>query len=110
MRAYSNALHIEPGADEKRIALARDIVAKRLGVVLISDVLAIRAEPSGVLCEVIDPYHGAHGTPKRYEALIANAEATLEASPLAETVAREQLKWLVVDDYGMGTRQLWPVV
>jgi hypothetical protein len=110
MRAYSDALHIEPGADEKRIALARDLVTKCLGVVLISDVLALRAEPSGILCEVIDPHHGAHGSKARYEALIANAKAALEASPLASAVASERLQWLVVDDYGMGTRQLWPVV
>jgi hypothetical protein len=81
-----------------------------LGVVLISDVVALRAEPAGIFCEVIDPYHGAHGSQQRYEALIANAKAALEASPLAGTVSSEQLQWLVVDDYGMGTRQLWPVV
>jgi hypothetical protein len=110
MRAFDNALHLTASASSERADLARVLLDTREGVVVLDAFVALRPENGGITCEVIVPSHSCNGNEQRYKELIVEAQALVRASPLAGFLAAKPLRWLVVDDYGMGTVQLWPVV
>ena len=92
----------------ERVELARSLLERGSAVVLIDDQLALRRSGDRVLCEVIDPFVDGIRSAHRFEALIESAHALLDDSLLSRLVTGEELEWIVVADYGMGTVQLWP--
>jgi hypothetical protein len=108
MNAYDSALHIDADASPQRLQLAASLLADRTAVVLLCGRLALRAEPERIVCEVLDPYHGERGSEARYRRLIEEAKQLLASSPISAAVRDKNHYWCVVDDYGMGTAQLWP--
>jgi hypothetical protein len=107
MSAYKDALALEPGASDERVALAADVLADGAGVVLFEGFLALRPTGRELLCEVVDPMPSTHRCANEYEVLVENARRALEASKLRARLPDLPRKWLVVEDYGTGTIELW---
>ena len=49
----------------------------------------------------------AHRCANEYEVLIENARRTLEGSKLYALLPQLPRKWVVVEDYGTGTVEVW---
>jgi hypothetical protein len=102
MSAYKNDLHINSHESGARLALAQELLNLAQGVVVIDDSLALRPTQEAVLCEVIVT------SPKQdYSSYIAAAKDLLACSTLSRWAQSKNLQWLVVDDYGTGTVELW---
>jgi hypothetical protein len=110
MRAFDNALHLTAGASPERVALARELLESRKGVVVLEGRVALRPEGGGITCEVIDPSHDSTGSEAHYERLVAEGQKLIEAFALVGFVEASPRRWIVVTDSGMGAVQLWPVV
>ena len=66
--------------------------------------LALRPVADGILCEVI----GRETNDLRhYKVAIESAQSLLETSALFSATVGKRLFWLVVEDYGTGTTELW---
>ena len=107
MHAYEDALQLSLDSSAQRVALARSFLTSCSGVIFLEEQLALRPQADRIICEVVDPYHGEHGSDERYRRLVENAQSLLDASQLSGAVAGKKLEWCVVDDYGMGTALLW---
>ena len=104
MSAYKHDLHICAGEVGPRAELAVELIATGKGVVVVEDSLALRPNGNELLCEVIVP---SPSVASRYEAAVLHARALLASSPVAAAVSGKRLAWLVVEDYGTGTTELW---
>lgn len=108
MSAYKDALAVDDTSSDQRLALAADLLASCNGVVLLDGALALRPTHSDILCEVIDPMPNAHRCAEEFKVLVENASRLLAASKLGTMLPQKPLHWLVVEDYGAGTVELWP--
>jgi hypothetical protein len=108
MSAYKHALVVDDASSEQRLLLAADVLNRCEGVVMLDGVVALRPTPEAILCEVIDPMPTAHRCAEEFKVLVENAELGLARSKLARLLPRKRLEWLVVEDYGTGTTELWP--
>ena len=108
MSAYKHALVVDEGASFRRLRLAAELLSNGRSVVVLDGVVALRATPSELLCEVVDATPSAHRCEEEYRVLIENAARALAQSSLSRFLPKKPLRWLVVDDYGTGTVQLWP--
>jgi hypothetical protein len=108
MSAYRHALIVDEASSEQRLLLAVGVLDRCEGVVMLDGVVALRPTPDAILCEVVDPTPTAHRCAEEFKALVENAQRGLAESRLAPLLARKALQWLVVDDYGNGTVELWP--
>jgi hypothetical protein len=77
-------------------------------VVLFEKQVALRRDGRRILFEVIDPYARGTDSAGRYQDLIASAQAMFNASALSRALPDVARDWIVVNDYGTGTVQLWP--
>jgi hypothetical protein len=102
MSAYKGDLHIRSDESGGRLALARELLATGQGVVVLDGILALRPDGGGILCEVI-----ADGSESDFASEVAGAQDLLARSTLDLHAISRKLQWLVVDDYGTGTRELW---
>ena len=102
MSAYKGDLHIKSDERGSRLALAQELLATRQGVVVLDSLLALRPFDGGILCEVI-----ATGSKEDFASQAARAQDLLAISTLRLPPAGRTLQWIVVDDYGTGTRELW---
>ncbi len=78
------------------------------GVVMLRSVVALRATPDAIWCEVIDPTPDSHRCAEEFKVLVENAAYALAESKLAAHLPRRPLQWRVVDDRGPGAVNLWP--
>jgi len=108
MPAYKHALVIDDASSEQRLLLAAKVLDRCEGVVMLDGVIALRPTPGAILCEVIDPTPAAHRCAEEFKVLVENAGHTLARSKLASRLPRRPLQWLVVEDDGAGTVELWP--
>ena len=108
MSAYKHALAVSLDDSQQRIELACSLLKRGESVVLLEGRLALRTDGDRILCEVIDPYSNGVQSAKRYEELVASGIALLRQSALSTQLPADRLQWLVVTDYGTGTKQLWP--
>jgi hypothetical protein len=106
MSAYKNALHVNADDHGQRMRLAEELLNRGETVVL-DEELALRPVSDGLLCEVIASSGTDRKDLERVNRAIKRGKALLRSSQLGELVAGRKLTWLVVDDYGMGTRVLW---
>lgn len=102
MSAYKDALHITVEQVGSRLALAQELLATGEGVVVLNSVLALRPSGPEFLAEVIATQSG-----RDFAEQVEAAKSLLAQSTLAASVNNHKLSWLVVDDYGMGTAELW---
>jgi len=108
MSAYRHALVIDDAASEQRLAFAAEVLERCEGIVMLYGVVALRPTPGATLCEVIDPMPTAHRCAEEFKVLVENAGRTLARSKLASRLPCRPLQWLVVEDDGAGTVELWP--
>ena len=108
MSAYRDALVVDDSSTDQRLALAAAVLERCEGVVLFDGVVALRPTPHAITCEVIDPAPNAHRCAEEFKVLVDNARLGLANSKLSKRLPSRPLEWLVVDDYGSGTVQLWP--
>lgn len=108
MDYYDHALRIDSASSAQRIALAADLLNNCEAVVLLNDSVALRPSPSEIVCEVIDPGTWQQRSSDDYRAMVAEAASILRNSALFHLLAPKSLRWLVVDNYGMGIGVLWP--
>jgi len=101
MSAYKDALHISDVETGQRLQLAIDLLLNGKGVVVIDDLLALRPFSGQILCEVISQ---GFATP---QVQIENAKKLLHESSIGDSLQGQQLQWLVVEDYGTGTIEVW---
>ena len=104
MSAYKNDLHIRANESGRRAQLAAELISTGQGVVVIEETLALRPNEGELLCEVISRPCSDVTT---YKAVVENARALLASSSLVAAASSKKLSWLVVEDYGMGTLELW---
>jgi len=107
MSAYKHAFVVDETSSEQRLAFAAKILDRCEGVVKLNGVIALRATPSVILCEVIDPTPTAHRCAEEFKVLVENADRMLARSMLASRLPPRPLHWLVVEDAGTGTVELW---
>jgi hypothetical protein len=108
MSAYKHALVIDDASSEQRLAFAAEVLERCEGIVMLDGVVALRPTPGAILCEVIDPMPTAHRCAEEFKVLVENAGRTFARSKLASRLPRRPLQWLVVEDDGTGTVELWP--
>lgn len=107
MSAYKGALGVDAEASDQQLALAAQVLADRSGVVVLQGVVALRPMRTELLCEVVDPMPSSHRCAVEYEVLVENARRALEASKLRDLLPPLPRTWLVVEDWGSGTSELW---
>jgi hypothetical protein len=103
MSAYKDALHITSDESGSRLALAQDLLGTGQGVVVLDGFLALRPTPEGLLAEVI-----SDGASRDPAALVGAARSLLDQATLVLHV--QPYAFLVVDDYGTGTSEIWRAV
>ena len=102
MSAYKGDLHIKSDERGLRLALAQELLATRQGVVVLDSLLALRPFDGGIICEVI-----ARRSKDDFASQAALAQDLLVNSTLRLPPTARNLHWIVVDDYGTGTQELW---
>ena len=107
MSAYKDALHITPKEAGSRLSLATELLSGCKAVVLVADRLALRPMPDRILCEVITQVPEAARDPSAHQSEVESAKRMLQASTIGSLLEGQRLEWLVVDDYGTGTTELW---
>lgn len=107
MSAYRNALAVSAAASDERLTLAAEMLASGRGVVMLEAVVAVRSAGSHIRCEVVDPMPAARRCENEFEVLVENAQRMLESSTLGKVLPDLPREWLVVEDNGTGTVELW---
>ncbi len=107
MSAYRDALSISADSSDQRLELAAEILAAGTGVVMFNDTVALRPTRTCLLCEVVDPAPSSRRCENEFEVLVENARTMLDSSRLRQRLPNIPRKWLVVEDYGTGTAELW---
>jgi hypothetical protein len=107
MSAYRNALSIDADSSDRRVEQAAEMLAARAGVVMFHDTIALRATPTCLMCEVVDPTPASRRCDNEFEVLVENAQRMLESSKLGTRLPDIPRKWVVVEDCGADTVELW---
>lgn len=100
-------LVISAGASEQRLALATDLLERCEGIVILEGVGTLTPKSDCIECAVADPAPGAARCEEEYKALVENAARALSATKLGAHLPDRPLRWVVVDDDGMGVIELW---
>jgi hypothetical protein len=107
MSAYRHALAIDADSPAERLTLAAQRLREREGVVLLDGVIALRLTRHELVCEVVDPEPSAHRCALEYEVLVENARRVLESSRLHDLLPELPRAWVVVEDTGASTVEVW---
>lgn len=107
MSAYRDAFSIDADSSDERLELAAEILATGTGVVMFGETVALRPTPTCLFCEVVDPAPGSRRCENEFEVLLENARRMLDSSRLWKRLPDTPRKWLVVEDHGTGTVELW---
>ena len=70
--------------------------------------LALRRMKEYVLCEVITQLQPHEHQEEKLAEEINQAKDLLKNSTIQNLVKEYKLKWLVIEDYGSGSVQIWP--
>jgi hypothetical protein len=107
MSVFKEALTIDSGSSKERLELAKEMLSRGAGVVIYENTVALSLAPTYLLCEVVDPMPSARRCENEFEVLVENARRMLESSRLKEFLPDLPCRWLVVEDHGTGTVELW---
>ena len=110
MSAYKDALYLDSTSSEQRLQLAANLLLTGEVVVLLEGCLALRPYGGRITCEVIDEWSEAQHSQAEYEAMLGRGKSLLFSSKLGSMIPLDRLDWVVVQDYGTGTTQVWPAV
>lgn len=106
MSAYRDAFAIGADSSDQRLDRAAEILAAG-GIVLLDNTVALRPTETCLLCEVVETAPSARLCEHEFEVLVENAQRVLDASRLGKRLPDMPRKWLVVEDDGTGTVELW---
>lgn len=104
---YKNALTVDETSPEARLSLAAEILERCKGVVILNNRLALRPEAGRILCEVIDLAPSSHRCAEEFAVLVENAQRALASSKLKSKLPKRPMEWLVVENCGADTVELW---
>jgi hypothetical protein len=107
MTAYREAVVVDSGSSNERVAVAANELSSGTGVVLLEGTVALRSLGTHVLCDVIDPIPATRKCENEFGVLVENAQRLLEASRLGALLPRLPCRWRVVEDRGAGAVELW---
>lgn len=107
MSAYKDAFAVDSRSSDQSLALAVEVLARRMGVVMFEHSVALRRMQAELLCEVVDPSPSNHRCDMEFEVLVENARRALEGSRLGRSLPDLPRRWLVVEDNGTRTVELW---
>jgi hypothetical protein len=107
MSAYRDALFVDANSSDECLDLATEILVTGAGVVLFDEAIALSPTPTCLICEVIDPAPASRRCENEYEVLVENAQRMLDSSRLGKRLPDIPRKWLVVEDCGTGSVELW---
>ena len=107
MSTYKHALVVDDTSSEQVLALAAVVLDRCEGIVMLDGVVALRPAPGVIRCEIIDPNPTAHRCAEEFKVIVENASRGLAGSKLASRLPHRPIQWLVVEDYGTGTVELW---
>ena len=100
-------LLIDDSSSEQRLTLAAELLDRCAGVVILDGVATLRPSPGEIECSVTEPTGTMARCEEEYKVLVENAARALRASRLGRRLPDRPLRWIVVDDYGTGTAELW---
>lgn len=100
-------LLIDDSSSEQRLTLAAELLDRCMGVVILDGVATLWPGPGEIECVVTEPTGALARCEEEYKVLVENAARALEASELGRRLPNRPLRWVVVDDYGTGTAELW---
>ena len=101
MSAYKDALHLSSAEQGPRLQLAEEVLARGDAVVVLDGALALRPQSDEILCEVISSRSNAPVVQ------VEQARQLLRDSTLGDVASKRKCRWLVVEDYGTGTVEVW---
>ena len=104
---YEDALVIDDASSEQSLEQARALLERSEGMVILDGRIALRPGPDAMHCEVIDPEPESHRCAEEFKVMVENASRRLAASKLASRLPRRPIRWLVVEDRGTETVELW---
>src|SRR5688572_11593642 len=102
-----DTLVIDESSSEQRLRLAAELLDRCNGVVVLEGVVTLWPRPSEIECAVADPMPSIARCEEEYKVLVENAARDLQASKLARRMPDRPLRWVVVNDYGNGSVELW---
>ena len=100
-------LLIDDSSSEQRLTLATDLLDRCAGVVILEGVATLWPRPDEIECSVTEPSGTVARCEEEYKVMVENAARALQASRLGRRLPDRPLRWVVVDDYGTGTAELW---
>lgn len=107
MSTYRDAISIDANSTNERLELAAEILATGAGVVMFDGTVVLRPTPTCLLCEVVDSSPTSRRCENEFEVLVENAQRMLDSSRFRKHLPDTPRQWLVVEDCGTGTRELW---
>ena len=102
-----DTLVIDESSSEQRLQLATELLEDCNGVVVLDGIATLWPRSTEFECAVAIPSHSIAKCEEEYKVLVENAARALQASKLASRMPERPLRWVVVDDYGNGSVELW---
>ena len=102
-----DTLVIDESSSEQRLQLAAELLESCSGVVVLDGVVTLWPRPTDTECAVAVTVHSIARCEEEYKVLVENAARTFQASKLAPRMPDRPLRWVVIDDYGRGSVELW---
>ena len=106
-RSPVDTLVIDNSSSDQQLALAQELLESCRGPVALEGVATLWPSPAHIECAVADPAPGAARCEEEYKVLVENAARALRSSKLGARLPDRPLRWLVVDDGGVGSVELW---
>ncbi len=100
-------LLVNDSSSEQRLTLAAELLDRCAGVVILEGVATLWPSPGEIECSVSEPPGTVARCEEEYKVLVENAARALQASRLGRRLPNRPLRWVVVDDDGKGTAELW---
>ena len=102
-----NTLVIDDFASDQRLALAAELLERSSGVVVLDGVVTLWPRPNEIECAVTLAMPAIARCEEEYKVLVENAARALQASKIGRRLPNRPRRWVVVDDYGKGSVELW---
>lgn len=100
-------LVVDDSSSDQCLTLAAELLDHCNGVVVLEGVATLWPSPHEIECSVIEPVPTIARCEEEYKVLVENAAHALRSSKLGRRLPDRPLRWVVVDDYGTGTVELW---
>ena len=103
-------LVVDDSSSDQRLALAQELLESCRCAVVLDGVATLWPSRTHIECAVPVPAPFTPRCEEEYKVLVENAARALQSSNLAGRLPNRPLRWLVVDDYGTGSIELWRAI